>query len=243
MCASRLGLLLVGTLMPFLAFATPFPAPLPTIKQVGLQLSVQVGGKSVKSPAVVAANTDFSVAWKSQGVGCVGDWTGDTLPPTGSVSGSITANRTFIVTCFGRGAAQSAKAQVNVGVADLTVSSFSAAGLKGAKGQRGTFTAGPFTLKASVRNFGKLPIATPFKVKLQESENGTSNWTSAAEQTVPALGGGATLRLDEWPRQGNAGAATRHYQVCVDTENKVSESKEDNNCSKVLGPYSFVAAP
>ena len=55
--------------------------------------------------------------------------------------------------------------------------------------------------------------------------------------------GAVTITLDPLLRQGNAGVGARYYQVCLDTENKVSEAKEDNNCSRVLGPYSFVAVP
>ena len=239
--------IVLGFILLFPATAgAEFGDPIPTVKSVGLKIAVQINGKQVKLPATVAEDGDFTIIWTTvpnTATGCISNWSSATLPPSGSSVGSIKKSRSFVITCYGRGAAQSATMQMNVGTADLVVSSFSAVGLKAAKGQKGKYLALPFTLKASVRNTGKLPVGTAFLIKYMESDNGTTGWITSGERTIPEIKGSGTLAIEELPRQGNAGVDARYYQVCVDSGKDIHETREDNNCSKVLGPYSFVPAP
>lgn len=226
---------------PAVVFAATFPGPFSTISSVNLKASILVDGQTVKSPALVGAGKDFTISWASENRGrCMSNWSDSLLSSTGMTTGSITANRAFVITCFGPGAAQTVKLQVNVGTTDLSVSSFSAVGLKTSK-KRGFYTAGPYTLKASVRNGGKLGTSNPVRVRFEESSNGTTGWIASGEVVLPLLKGSSTTKIPNLERTGNAGVDTRYYRVCVDTERKVDETNEDNNCSKVIGPYSFVA--
>ncbi len=121
--------------VPSLALAA-FSGPLPLQNSIGLRAVVQVNNTPVKSPVTVSAGSDFSIVWESVGVGCVSNWSEGVLRATGVTTGSITASRAFVVTCFGPGVAQTVKLQVNVGTTDLSVSSFSAVGLKTSKKER-----------------------------------------------------------------------------------------------------------
>lgn len=228
-------------LVPTVAFGVTFPGPFSTISAVNLKASILVDGQTVKSPALVAVGKDFSFSWTAaSGTRCMSNWSDSLLSSTGVTTGSITASRAFVITCFGPGAAQTVKLQVNVGTTDLTVSSLSAFGLKASK-KRGFYTAGPYILKASVKNSGKLSTSFPIRVRFEESANGTGGWITSGENIIPLVKGNSVVQIPELPRTGNAGADTRYYRVCVDSERKVDESNEDNNCSKVIGPYSFVA--
>jgi hypothetical protein len=222
----------------------------PLVKAVNLQANIQLGGASVKMPVVVAAGKEFTIRWKSVGHGCISNWDEELLPASGSAVGTVSKSRAFVITCYGRGAAQTATLPVTVGAADLSIGTFSVVGLKPAKGKKNAYLTGsegedehaPFVLKASVKNLGKLPVGKSFLVEYQESEDGKSGWVSIAEQTVDGMDSGSTLALDELPRIGNPNGDTSYYRVCADTEEKIEETKESNNCSKVLGPYSFVQA-
>ena len=226
---------------PAVVFAVTFPGPFSTISSVNLKAGILVDGQTVKSPALVGAGKDFSISWTSENRGrCMSNWSDSLLSSTGVTTGSITASRPFIITCFGPGAAQTVKLQVNVGTTDLSVSSFSAFGLKASK-KRGFYTAGAYTLKASVRSGGKLGTSIPVRVRFEEGANGTTGWVASGEVVLPLLKGNSTTKIPDLERTGNAGADTRYYRVCVDSERKVNETNEDNNCSRVIGPYSFVA--
>ncbi len=226
--------------LPLFVFGATFPGPFPVLKSVNLKLGLQVNGQPVKSPAIVGAGKDFSVVWSSaEGARCMSNWNDSSLEAKGASVGSITASRAFVVTCFAPGAAQTASVQVVVGTTDLSVVSLSATGFKSAK-KKGVYTAGHYVLKASVRNSGKLGTPVPFRVRFEESADGKAGWVASGEEVIPPLRGGGTAKIPELQRTGNAGTEPRYYRVCVDTERKVEESNEGNNCSKVIGPYSFV---
>ncbi len=224
----------------------PFPDPFfPTIKSVGLKASVEIGGAPVKLPATVAAGSAFSVVWKSSGTGCVANWSGALpLPPTGSATGSLTVSRPFVITCFGRGAAQSAKMQVNVGVTDLIVPTFSITGLKRAK-VKDTYLEGPFTLKATIKNLGKLANPSSFKVKYVRSLSADMKTSplTIGEITINGIGSSQSRTMDVFPWASTPSADSSYFQVCADTAEAIAEPSETNNCSKVLGPYTFSAKP
>ena len=237
--------LLGAFLFPVAVFAATFTGPLATTKSVSLQAAIQVGGITIKSPATVPAGSDFSVVWRSTGAGCVSNWNDSTLSASGSTVGSITASRSFVITCFGRGTAQTAAMQVNVGVLDLSVSTFSFSGLKKGKGS-GTYVEGPFGIKTTVKNLGKLPTATTFKVKYTyaKSADMRTGLITMGEINLHGINGGESTGMEEFPWTGApSGNDSIYYQVCADTGNAVAEVKEDNNCSKVLGPFKFVAKP
>lgn len=222
----------------------------PVVKAVNLKATIQIAGAPVKSPVVIAAEKEFTIVWKSAGNGCISNWDEELLPASGSAVGAVSKSRALVITCYGRGAAQTATLQVNVGVADLSIGAFSVTGLKAAKGKKGFYLTGsggeddhaPFILKATVKNLGKLPVGKSFKVEYLESTDGLDSFVSIVERTVDNIGSGSTLALEEIPRLGNPNGDKSYYKVCVDAEEEVEESKEDNNCSKVLGPYSFVQA-
>ncbi len=227
--------------VPSIALGATFPGPFPTLSSVNVKAGLLVDGKPVKSPAMVGAGKDFSIVWSStQGGRCVSNWSDAFMEANGTTVGSVTASRAFIITCFGLGTAQTVKLQVNVGTTDLSVSSLSTPGLKSSK-KKGFYIAGPFMLKASVKNTGKLGTSVPIRVRFEESPTGTSGWVASGEAVVPVVRGGGTVQIPELARMGNAGDNTRYYRVCVDTERKVDETNEDNNCSKVIGPFSFLA--
>lgn len=236
-----------GVLLGAPSESAPFES-LPVVKAVNLKAAIQLGGASIKSPVVIAAEKEFTIVWKSVGHGCISNWDEELLPASGSAVGSVSKSRAFVITCYGRGAAQTATIQVTVGAADLSIGAFSAVGLKAAKGKKGLYLTGsggeddhaPFVLKATVKNLGKLQTGGPFTVDYLESTDGLDSWVSIAERTVDRIGGGSTLAHEEIPRLGNPNGDKSYYKVCADTEEKVDEAKEDNNCSKVLGPYSFV---
>ena len=238
----RIGALVALALsFPTLAFAAVFPTPLSTVRAVNLKATLQVDGVPVKSPAVVGANADFTIVWSSQGVGCVSNWSPDTLPASGSSVGSITENRQFVITCYGRGAAQSANLQVNVGVTDLSIPSLAITNLRKVK-TAGTYVADAHTLKATLRNLGKLAAAVPFRVQFELSNDGSTNWVALGDYAVAGLAGSATAALEhEW--HSTAGVAKVYLRACADKTEKVAESNETNNCSRILGPYAFAAKP
>lgn len=244
-------LILVAFVLPAAVFSdTPppvdqFPDPFPTIKSVGLQASIQIGGVSVKLPVTVAGGSAFTVVWKSSGTGCVANWSGAVpLPPTGSATGSIITSRPFVITCFGRGAGQSKSMQVNVGVTDLAVPTFTIAGLKRAR-TGGTYLEGPYTLKATIKNLGKLPNATAFKVKYKvaKSADMTVSPLTIGEITVNGITSSQSKVLEAFPWASTPSADPSYFQICADAEAKITEPSETNNCSKVLGPYKFSAKP
>ncbi|MDO8619862.1 MAG: CARDB domain-containing protein [bacterium] len=235
-------LLLAGffLVIPLVTLAS-FDGPFPTISAINLKATVQIGGQPVKSPALVGANSNFTINWTAvDGARCVSNWSDSSLPAKGSSAGSITTSRSFVITCYAPGAAQTARLQVNVGTTDLLVSSFSASGLKVSR-KKGFYVAGPFILKASVRNAGKLGTSLPVRVRFEESQNGTTGWVASGESVISRVNGNGTVQIEPLSRVGNAGVDTRYYRVCVDTERKVDESNETNNCSKSIGPYSFIA--
>ncbi len=241
-----IGTFLLVFLPPILVFAVVFPPPLGTVRSVGLRLSVLVAGQEVKSPILVPANTDFTLAWKSEGTACLSNWTAVdvTLPASGSSVGSLTIgtlNRPFVITCYGRGAAQTATVQVTVGVTDISVASFSIVGLKNGK-ERGAYIEGSYTLKASLRNLGKLPTATPFKIKYNIATNAemTTGLRNIGEIWIGGIGGGSSKQMDPFGWQSTPSADSLYFQMCADTASAIAESVEDNNCSRVLGPYKFV---
>lgn len=220
----------------------------PVVKAVNLKAAIQIAGAPSKSPVVLAAEKEFTIVWKSAGNGCISNWDEELLPASGSAVGTVSKSRAFVITCYGRGAAQTATLQVNIATADLSIGAFSATGLKAAKGKKGFYLTGsggedehtPFILRATIKNLGKLPVREPFKVKYLESTDELDSFVSIAETTVYNIGSGSTLALEDLPRLGNANGDKSYYKVCVDAEEEVEEAKENNNCSKVLGPYSFV---
>ena len=60
--------------LPLALSAEEFGTPFPLIRSMNLQSSIQVDGKPVKSPVTVAADADFTIIWKSTGLGCVSNW-------------------------------------------------------------------------------------------------------------------------------------------------------------------------
>ncbi|KKW10473.1 MAG: hypothetical protein UY50_C0033G0001, partial [Parcubacteria group bacterium GW2011_GWA2_49_9] len=199
----------------------------------------------VKLPVTVAAGSAFTVVWKSSGTGCVANWSGAVpLPPTGSATGSIITSRPFVITCFGRGAGQSAALQVNVGVTDLAVPTFSISGLKRGK-VKGTYQEGPYTLEATVKNLGKLANPNNFKVKytLANSSDMKTRPRTIGEIAINGIGSNQSKVLDAFKWASTPSVDPSYFQVCADTGEAIVEPSDTNNCSKVLGPYTFSAKP
>ena len=232
----------LALLLPGVALAAPFPVPLPVIKTISLETSLQIQGVQARSPAVVAANTDFTIVWSSSGVGCVSNWSPDVLPASGSVTGSLTANRTFVITCYGLGAAQTARFRAIVGSSDLVVPAISITGLKSSRDIAGSYFAGKYTLHAAVRNAGNLPVAATFANQYQVRSGETEAWGPLGESmNLVGLTGGGSRPLPNLEWQSPEGANLWYFRACADTGGGViSEANEDNNCSRVLGPYKFI---
>lgn len=134
--------------------------------------------------------------------------------------------------------------QVNVGFTDLAVPTFSIIGLKRTK-VSDTYVEGPFTLKAAIRNLGKLGNQSAFKVKyiLAFSSDMKTSPRTIGELTINGIGGAQSKTLEEFPWSSTPDEHTAYLQVCADTGGAVAEQDEANNCSKVLGPYKFSAKP
>lgn len=235
----KLMLLSIFFLSPFLVFADAFPS-LPTVKTITLEAGIRLNGQTVRTPAVVPTDTEFMIEWKSSGKGCLGDWSEAVLPPSGTQLGTIISPRTFTVTCFARGAARTARIKVTPGVRDLAVSSFTVTPLKKTKAA-GSYYAGTHTFKAVIKNNGKLPVTNPFRMQFELSTDGT-RWVALSDTEVSVFASAATRPL-VYTWKSSASSDKIYLRACADTTGKVSETNETNNCSKVLGPYTFVAAP
>lgn len=220
-------------------------------------------GAAIKS--VVEKSKPFAIHWEATGRDINGDetdkgitcktnfWPVDVtkadLPSKsetlGPVVESISASRSFVITCSGIGASKTVKGKVEVGGIDLAASSLSIGGLKKPDGAaKNTFVVGDATYRAKIKNIGRLSTATTFKVKYYLSTNVSmdgkwgKNTDGMGTADVNGIKGSETKSVDF---VHYAGVGTYYVQFCVDgVGNAIHETNEDNNCSAVFGPYKFV---
>ncbi len=156
-------------------------------------------------------------------------------------------NRTFIITCYGIGAAQAAKVQVNIASPDISITAVKVDGLKpflDAKGKpkAKTFKASePFSLSVGVKNSGRLSITKPFSVQVQGKYADAEFVNVGEAKIVPSLtsGGSATLVFSLTKAAPSPGRLVS-YRVVVDSTNAIDEdTKGEANNTKAIGPYIF----
>ncbi len=241
--SSLVALVLCAT--PILALAADFPN-LPLSKKIDLKFTASVGGQEQKGALSVAAGTVVKVAWTSVAAGCLSNFKDAVLPSVGSFEGTIPAtpaSRAIILTCYDVGNAQTSRIQVNVVKPDIAVSTVSLSGAEAVTGKRGVYRAGShLSLKAEVRNLGKLPITAPFTVAYQWSRDGKTEtgWLTLAEKQISALSVGSTASVPEYIWTAGVNDPTTYYfRVIADSGNSMGESNERNNSKAVSGSYKF----
>ena len=251
MTSIKYGLLsLVVLVVPLFAsadgggFLTDIPA---SLKSVQLQLSL--GGKPLTKGTInVAQNMAAQLNWTTaQGTkGCVNNWDTQTSP-SGSSQGNFTTSRYFIITCYGLGSAQTAKLRVNVVYPDLTITSLKISGLEpvmvAGKAKKNTYKAKnpAYTLHASIKNTGALPVTRGFKVGFEHSTD-KKVFTAMTDMTkdVSSLEKNTPLIVNASRNEGSQPTTAHYFRAFVDSETDVGEgTREDNNYSRVIGPFFF----
>lgn len=231
-------------MLPLFVRADFTATPAPTLKNINLVL--KVNGVLAKGTVAVAKNADVVLEWTSLGKGCVNNWDSNVLPSSNSL-GSITTSRTFIITCYGIGAAQAAKVQVVVAFPDISITSVKVDGLKPVLDTKGkpkakTFKASePFSLSVGVKNSGRLGITKPFSVQVQGKYADTDFVNVGEAKTVSSLkNGGSTTLVFSLTKAAPSSGRLVSYRVVVDSTNAIDEdTKGEANNSKSFGPFMF----
>lgn len=242
--------------VPLVTQAATFPKTGTEFIPLSIMLKVWVSANAqvLTEPVNVEKGSDFTINWEATGrnvgneltdtgITCVNNWGTDTSPK-GSQTGSILATRSFLITCSGQGAARSFRKVVGTDAVDITVNTFTLTGLR-TTNVVGTFLAvGDFAFKASLQNLGKASTGTTFRVSYLGTQNRDMTGTRIfkGQQDVVGIGGLAVKPLPDKPGgyAGLVGTGPWYFFACADSENTVSESNKTNNCSRVLGPLTFV---
>lgn len=216
-------------------------------------------GEVMQPPFIIPPGVPFTINWSSKGIGvdgfdatdeivCKNNWNSSTRL-AGSATGSITAGRTFHITCMGVGAGWKIGGPVAVGAPDLIVSGISLGDLKTAlhrptDGSRDNeYLAGEdFTISATIKNIGNAGVTTAVETFYLASKSPDMTNTIAVDsKEVAGVARGASVSVPPYTHKASASQTDKWYfQACVDPAEQVFESKENNNCSQIKGPYIFV---
>lgn len=235
-------------LLPLFASADFTATPAPTLKRVGLVLTVN--GQVSKGSYSTQKGTPLKLEWTtvSGTKGCVNNWD-SAVTSTGSSEGIVTSDRTFIITCYGVGAAQAAKVQVRVAFPDLTVTGLKVSGLapvldaKG-KAKKSTYKAGSYALEVTVKNSGQIDIVKPFSVIFQ-TRRSASDFKAIGNEldstlSVYSLKKGESKLLKYTGTSFSSPNDPRFFRAEVDGAKGIDEgTKENNNFSNIAGPVTF----
>ncbi len=235
---------------PVSAFAIDF-ADISLVKKLSTELTVN----GAKGTVLVGPVTDnVTLDWESPGAaGCMSNWTNDALLTKGvAKKGTISSSRSFVLTCYAVGIAQTVKVNVNLGQPDLTISDITLTGLVSVgKLSEKKYKAGRVILSATAKNVGKLQATElsprgangDFYIEYKVSNDGKT-WSRGWKQQnltngVSTLSAGATQPVEPFETSVDSGTKY-YYQACIDSTNRITEGNEKDNCSRIIGPYTFV---